>query len=64
MKETFILNILYILFLNSDGVALGNYRTGISGRDYNREFRNPDKKIFPEVYAIRKLVSETKQIYA
>ena len=22
--------------LNVDGVALGNYRTGISGRDFNR----------------------------
>ena len=29
--------------LNPDGVALGNYRTGFSGRDFNREYRDPDK---------------------
>ena len=33
--------------LNPDGVVLGNYRTGLSGRDFNREYRNPDKDIFP-----------------
>ena len=39
--------------LNPDGVVLGNYRTGISGRDFNRMFINPDKSIFPEVSAFR-----------
>ncbi len=29
--------------INPDGVALGNYRTGLSGRDFNREYRDPDK---------------------
>ena len=33
--------------MNPDGVVLGNYRTGLSGRDFNREYRNPDKDIFP-----------------
>jgi murein tripeptide amidase MpaA len=33
--------------LNPDGVVLGNYRTGLSGKDFNREYRNPDKDIFP-----------------
>ena len=42
----------YVVFkivpmLNPDGVVLGNYRTGLSGRDFNREYRNPDKDIFP-----------------
>lgn len=27
--------------LNPDGVVLGNYRTGIAGRDLNRVFANP-----------------------
>lgn len=33
--------------LNPDGVALGNYRTGLSGKDFNREFKSPDKALFP-----------------
>lgn len=56
----------YVIFkivpmLNPDGVALGNYRTGLSGQDFNREFRNPEPKIFPEVYHMKKLVSESKE---
>lgn len=49
--------------LNPDGVTLGNYRTGISGRDFNREYRNPDKSIFPEVYAFKKFVIDNKSLY-
>lgn len=43
--------------LNPDGVAIGNYRTGLSGKDFNREYRAPDKVLFPEVYHFKKLVS-------
>lgn len=43
--------------LNPDGVVLGNYRTGLSGKDFNREYRNPDKDIFPEVYFFKKYVT-------
>ena len=46
--------------LNPDGVALGNYRTGLSGRDFNREYKNPDKTVFPEVYHFKKLVADSK----
>ena len=58
----------YIVFkivpmLNPDGVALGNYRTGLSGRDFNREYKNPDKAVFPEVYSFKKLVIENKDIF-
>ena len=49
--------------LNPDGVCLGNHRTGISGKDFNREYHNPDKCLFPEVYAFKKLVTENKAIY-
>lgn len=58
----------YIVFkivpmLNPDGVALGNYRTGLSGRDFNREYKCPDKALFPEVYHFKKLVSENKVLF-
>jgi murein tripeptide amidase MpaA len=33
--------------VNPDGVILGNSRTGASGLDLNREFKNKDKTLFP-----------------
>ena len=45
LRTNFIFKI--VPMLNPDGVSLGNYRTGISGKDFNREYRNPDKCIFP-----------------
>lgn len=34
LRTAFIFKI--VPMLNPDGVALGNYRTGISGKDFNR----------------------------
>ena len=42
-----------IPMINPDGVIFGNYRTGVAGRDLNREFKEPDKLLFPEVVAIK-----------
>jgi murein tripeptide amidase MpaA len=42
-----------IPMLNPDGVILGNYRTGLFGKDFNREFHCPDKDIFPEIYSLK-----------
>lgn len=36
-----------IPLLNPDGVIIGNYRTGLFGKDFNREFDKPDKDLFP-----------------
>lgn len=47
--------------LNPDGVVAGNYRTGLSGKDFNREFLNPDRFVFPEIIALKELVSKCKQ---
>ena len=49
--------------LNPDGVVLGNYRTGLSGRDLNREFIEPDADIFPEIVGLKQLVKEYKKLY-
>ncbi len=49
--------------LNPDGVILGNYRTGVAGRDLNRQFNNADKLLFPTVYALKELVSQMKRSY-
>lgn len=42
--------------LNPDGVILGNYRTGLAGRDLNRQFKNPDKLLYPTVYQLKSLI--------
>jgi|JI6StandDraft_1071083.scaffolds.fasta_scaffold01920_15 hypothetical protein len=49
--------------LNPDGVVSGNYRTGLSGKDFNREFLNPDRFIFPEISALKDLVVKCKREY-
>jgi murein tripeptide amidase MpaA len=49
--------------MNPDGVTIGNYRTGLSGRDFNREFINPDKEMFVEVYQLKNLIERYKNIY-
>ena len=39
--------------VNVDGVIVGNYRTGIAGKDLNREFIEADPILYPNVYAIK-----------
>lgn len=48
--------------LDKDGVFMGNYRTGIVGDDYNRRFNSGQREFFPEISALRKLVSKCKKI--
>ena len=45
-----------IPMLNPDGVIMGNYRTGVSGRDLNRQFLVMNSMLFPTVEAIKDLV--------
>ena len=39
--------------INVDGVIYGNARCDISGNDLNRNWKNPSKSLFPQVYAIK-----------
>ena len=61
MRKNIVFKI--VPMLNPDGVALGNYRTGLSGKDFNREYKSPDKTIFPEVYYFKKLAVENRSIF-
>ncbi len=36
--------------LNPDGVIVGNYRCSLAGQDLNRQWRDPQKHLFPEIY--------------
>jgi len=49
--------------VNPDGVVLGNYRTGMAGRDLNREFIEADPVLYPAVNAIKNLVAELSEKY-
>ncbi len=49
--------------LNPDGVIMGNARTGVFGKDLNREFESTSKVLNPEVAAVKELVRNCKIIY-
>lgn len=42
--------------INVDGVIVGNYRTSMSGNDLNRLYNNPEKRLHPEVYAMKNVM--------
>lgn len=45
-----------IPMLNPDGVVVGNFRTGLAGRDLNRQFKTNSDFLLPEVSALKQLV--------
>lgn len=59
LRRNFVFKL--IPMINPDGVALGNYRCSIIGRDLNRMWKNPDSTLFPEIAYIKKLVAEFHQ---
>lgn len=42
--------------LNVDGVIYGNFRTNLAGYDINRQWKEADRWMNPEVYALKKLI--------
>lgn len=47
--------------LNPDGVLIGNYRTGIIGDDFNRQFNVNKHEFYPEISALKRLVASCKK---
>lgn len=47
--------------LNPDGVFIGNYRTGIIGDDFNRQFHVNKPEFYPEITALKRLVSNCRK---
>jgi len=41
--------------LNPDGVIAGNYRTSMAGADLNRKFDEPDIRLHPSVWNIKRM---------
>ena len=54
---------MIVPMLNPDGVILGNSRTGASGKDMNREFRSRNNVLYPEIVAMKKLVSKISETH-
>lgn len=42
--------------MNPDGVFIGNYRTGLIGMDFNRNFNTGKANHFPEIYSLKKMM--------
>lgn len=59
LKKQFVLHI--IPMINPDGAYYGNYRTNLSGHDLNRRWRNPSRSLHPEIYCVRKYLSEVNR---
>jgi murein tripeptide amidase MpaA len=59
-KETLTKDaVFYIVpLMNPDGVARGNLRANAHGLDLNRQWKNPDPKFCPEVFAVRQKMHE------
>ena len=44
--------------LNPDGVIAGNYRTSMSGHDLNRKFDEPNCRLHPSIWNIKKMTEQ------
>lgn len=44
--------------LNPDGVIAGNYRTSMAGHDLNRKFNEPDYRLHPTVWNIKRMTEK------
>lgn len=49
--------------LNPDGVILGNTRTGVAGKDLNRQYKKNADFVFPEIIAIMDYIKKLKEKY-
>ena len=49
--------------VNYEGVMAGNYRTGMSGSDFNRVWDFPDQQLHEPVYLVKKWVKEAAENY-
>lgn len=46
--------------INPDGVIFGNFRTSLSGKDLNRQFKAKNQDLIPEVTELKNLVKRLK----
>ena len=61
LRQNFVFKI--VPMINVDGVINGNYRCSLSGIDLNRAWKAPHATLFPEIFAIKKLVDQFNKEY-
>ncbi len=49
--------------VNVDGVIYGNFRCDLGGFDLNRNWRNPDKNLHPQVFSIKNQIEKIGKQY-
>ena len=42
--------------INVDGVIAGNYRSSLVGMDLNRQWKNPNQTLFPEIFSMKRMI--------
>lgn len=57
LRSQFVFKI--VPMMNPDGVVNGNYRCSLFGKDLNRQWRNPDKALYPENHLVKKLIADS-----
>lgn len=55
LRNHFVFKI--VPMINVDGVICGNYRSSLAGVDLNRQWKNPNQILFPEVFHLKKMIS-------
>ena len=55
LRENLVFKI--IPMINPDGAILGNNRTSFIGRDLNRSYHDPNKRLMPEIAALKELIN-------
>lgn len=54
LRDHFVFKI--VPMLNPDGVINGNYRCSLVGQDLNRRWKNSNKTLHPENFAVKRLI--------
>ena len=51
LRNIFVFKV--VPMLNPDGVVIGNYRCSLAAQDLNRQWIDPSKENFPEIFHVK-----------
>lgn len=56
LRDNFVFKI--VPMLNPDGVISGNYRCSLSGEDLNRRWIDPDVRMYPTIWHVKRVIQQ------